>query len=158
MRNRYAALTLAALACAALAFSVTSPAQRGGSSQTLFTALSGANELDADGDRGAGDRNGRGAFSAIFDGRELCYGIQVKYLATPSAAHIHRGRSNQNGPVVVPLTPPEEGDPGASAACTELSSRLARAIRRNPGRYYVNVHNADFPDGAVRGQLTHRTR
>lgn len=158
MRKRYAVVALAALACGALVFSVASPAQRGSSNQALFAVMNGANERDQDGRRGAGDRNGRGAFSAIFDGRELCYGIQVKNIADPAAAHIHRGRPNQNGPVVVTLEHPTEGDPGASSACTTLSSSLARSIRRNPSRYYVNVHNADFPGGAVRGQLSGRSR
>ena len=27
-------------------------------------------------------------------------------------------------------------------------------IRQNPEGYYFNVHNGDFPGGAVRGQLT----
>ena len=26
-------------------------------------------------------------------------------------------------------------------------------IRRNPANFYINVHNADFPGGALRGQL-----
>ena len=33
---------------------------------------------------------------------------------------------------------------------------LTRDIRRHPSRYYVNVHTADFPDGAIRGQLRRR--
>jgi CHRD domain len=48
---------------------------------------------------------------------------------------------------------PESGNPGSSAGCTDVSRSLIRQIRRNPGRFYVNVHTADFPDGAVRGQL-----
>ena len=158
MRKRYLVIALAALACVALGFSVSSIAQRGSSNQALFATLTGPNELDEDGDRGAGDRNGRGAFSAIFDGRELCYGIQVKNIQDPSAAHIHRGRSNQNGPVVVPLEAPTAGDAGASGACTTLTRSLARSIQRNPTRFYVNVHNATFPNGAVRGQLSGRAR
>ncbi|MBS1786273.1 MAG: CHRD domain-containing protein [Acidobacteria bacterium] len=26
-------------------------------------------------------------------------------------------------------------------------------IMKNPGNYYVNVHTAEFPNGAIRGQL-----
>lgn len=158
MRKRYVAIALGALACVALGFSVSSLAQRGSSNQTQFAVLTGANELDEDNRRGAGDRNGRGAFSAIFDGRTLCYGIQVKNIQDPSAAHIHRARSNRSGPVVVPLETPDGGDQGTSSACTQLTRSLARSIQRNPGSFYVNVHNADFPAGAVRGQLSGRAR
>jgi len=28
-----------------------------------------------------------------------------------------------------------------------------KAIRTRPGQYYVNVHTADYPAGAARGQL-----
>jgi CHRD domain len=149
--RRLAVLTAAAMALI-LALPSTAFAPRG----PLFAALNGQNEIAEDGTRGAGDRNGAGSFSAVIKGRELCYGLAVRDIEDPTMAHIHRGGRNTNGPILVPLTPPETGDPGASSACTELSRSLVRQIRRKPGGYYVNVHNSAFPDGAVRGQLFSR--
>ena len=120
--------------------------------------LSGKKEVSTEGDKGVGDRNGRGSFSATFDGNELCYGLTVKNIANPVAAHIHRGSPRVAGPVVLPLEQPANGDPGASSDCVDVPRSLARAIRRNPAKFYVNVHTADFPDGAVRGQLFGRRR
>ena len=65
-------------------------------------------------------------------------------------AHIHVGAAGQPGPVVVNLDPPTRG---FSANCTTVDPALAGAIAATPGNYYVNVHNADFQAGAVRGQL-----
>lgn len=154
MRKRYVlVLAVVALAGMAVGFAVTSSAQRSSTNRAFTAVLDGRSEIGENGRRGAGDRNGGGAFSAILDATQICYGIQVKNIADPNAAHIHRAQPNRNGPVVQALEAPTAGDPGASGACTDISASLARAIRRNPARYYVNVHNADFPGGAVRGQL-----
>ncbi len=128
-------------------------ATAGGSADALFGVLSGANELTQEGRRGAGDRNGRGTASAVIDGRRLCFGITVRDIDEPVAAHIHRGRRNENGPVVVTLRAPESGDPGATSGCVEVRRTLARQILRRPQRFYWNVHTREFPAGAVRGQL-----
>jgi hypothetical protein len=152
-------LIVGVVATAGLVLALGGPvgAQKKGD-RALFAVLTGAKEVDADGQRGAGDRNGRGSFSATLDGRELCYGIQVKNIADPVAAHIHRGRSSVAGPVVQPLEHPTDGDPGSSSDCVRLTLALARAIANTPRRFYVNVHTGDFPNGAVRGQLFPRLR
>jgi CHRD domain len=157
MRTRH--LTLGVVAAAGLVLGLSGPVgAQGAGDRALFAVLNGAKEVDPDGTRGTGDPNGRGSFSATIDGRELCYGIQVKNVGDPAAAHIHRGSRTVAGPVVQELEHPDAGDPGSSGACVRLSANLARGLKRNPGRYYVNVHNADFPNGAVRGQLFARAR
>jgi hypothetical protein len=61
-------------------------------------------------------------------------------------AHIHSAVATTTGPVVVPLNPYEGG-------CSEVSRALALDIVLHPSSYYVDVHNMEFPAGALRGQL-----
>jgi CHRD domain len=122
----------------------------------LFAALNGQNEIGQDGKKGAGDDNGAGSFSAVIKDQQLCYGLAVRDIGNPTMAQIHRGGRNTNGDNVVTLTHPESGDPGASSACTPISPSLERQIRKNPGKFYVNVENSEYPNGAVRGQLFSR--
>jgi hypothetical protein len=126
--------------------------------RALFAVLTGRNEVDDQGRRGAGDPDGRGSFTATVDGDKLCFGITVKNLDEPVAAHIHKARANRNGPIVVPLTQPSSGDPGASSGCVTVDPALAPAILKNPRKYYANVHTSAFGAGAVRGQLSGKTR
>ena len=128
----------------------------GQESRALFAVLSGRNEIGPNGRRGAGDPDGRGSFTAIVDGTKLCFGITVTNLDTPGAAHIHVGRRSQNGDIVVPLTAPATGDPGAASGCVTVDPALARKIFKHPRQYYANVHTTAFPAGAVRGQLRRR--
>ena len=156
IRKRY--LALAAFAAVGLTLAIAaSVGAQGSGDRAIFAVMTGAKEVDVNGEH-HGDPNGRGTFSATLDGRQLCYGITVKNINDPVAAHIHRGGPKVAGPVVQPLTQPATGDPGASSACVRISSSLARGLRRNPSRYYVNVHTADLPNGAVRGQLFARSR
>ncbi len=157
MRRTQLAFGIVAVALVALA--VTGPVgAQGGGDKALFAVLTGAKEISPNGDRGAGDRNGRGSFSATLDGRLLCYGIQVKNVDDPAAAHIHRGGRRVAGPVIQLLEHPESGDPGSSTECVRIARGLARQLRSGPGRFYVNVHTPAYPNGAVRGQLFARSR
>jgi hypothetical protein len=150
MRMRWLALSTAV----AVALTLALPSVAGAPTRPLFAAMNGQNEVNEEGDKGVGDPNGGGSFTAVIKGRQLCYGLAVKDIGNPTAAHIHRGGRNTAGDIVVPLDSlPTSGNPGSSAGCTQVSSTLVRQIRANPSRFYVNVHNAAFPDGAIRGQL-----
>lgn len=123
-------------------------------SRSLSAVMNGKKEVDADGNKNTGDRNGLGSFTAVIDRGQLCFGLTVRDLDAPVAAHIHRGGPNVAGPVVLPLAPhPAAGDPGASSACIAVTERLANEMLKRPSRFYVNVHTGPFPNGAVRGQL-----
>ena len=113
----------------------------------LSTTLSGAAEVP-----GPGDTDGTGSFTArVNPGQgQVCYTLTVAMIATPTAAHIHRGSSSVAGPVVAALAAPVAG---SSEACVTVTRELAMALIQNPQDFYVNVHNAAFPKGAVRGQL-----
>ncbi|CAA9332109.1 MAG: hypothetical protein AVDCRST_MAG36-979 [uncultured Nocardioidaceae bacterium] len=106
----------------------------------LGAVLVGGNEVTA------GDTDGYGLADVHVARREICWKITVSGVDTIAAAHIHAGPSKVSGPVVVPLVPVDKG-------CTEVPRRTARFIADHPSQWYVNVHNAEFPAGALRGQL-----
>lgn len=113
-----------------------------------FTAmLDGASEVP-----GPGDPDGFGSATvSVNPGQErVCYSISVSDIAPAVAAHIHEADAGMSGPVVVTLMAPTGG---SSQGCATVSRELAKEIIKNPSEYYVNVHNSEFPGGAVRGQI-----
>lgn len=151
----------AAVAGAGLGLALMSPwsASAGHSNTVLETALDGRSEVGAS--RAiAGDPNGRGeayVFGVDGDPTTLCYVLTVSKIGTAAAAHIHEGPAGSNGPVVVNLAAPADGN--AADCLTEgeagkfAEGQTVQEILQNPENYYVNVHTADYPNGAVRGQL-----
>lgn len=100
----------------------------------------------------AGDPDGTGKAVIGLNVAEglVCWSMTVRGIGTAAAAHIHKGATGVSGPVVVPLGTPSTG---ATKGCTAAGRALIRDIVRNPSEYYVNVHNKDYPAGALRGQL-----
>lgn len=134
---------VAALAALPLA---AASAQQGGRPFTV--QMTGAAERP-----GPGDPDGTGtATIRVNPGQEqICYTLTVANIQPATAAHIHRAPPSEAGPIVVPLEAPTDG---SSEGCAPVSRELALDIIRNPDVYYVNVHNAEYPRGAVRGQLS----
>lgn len=113
----------------------------------LTITLTGAAEVP-----GPGDPDGTGTAKITLNPgkNQVCYELTVDKIAPANAAHIHSGAVDKSGPPVVTLTPPANG---SSKECAPLDQEKIMDIIKNPGNYYVNVHNAEFPNGALRGQL-----
>jgi len=102
---------------------------------------------------GPGDSKGSGTVQVTPkpDTGEVCYELSVANIQEATAAHIHKGEKGEEGPVVVALEAPKTG---AAKGCTKADVVVIEALMQDPTDYYVNVHNAAFPKGAVRGQLS----
>lgn len=139
-------LVVVAIALMGIVLATGVTAAMGG--RPLSTELTGAAEVP-----GPGDPDGSGSASLTLNQGlgQICYELSVTGIAPATAAHIHFGASDVAGPVVVHLDSPADG---TSSGCVEdVDSELIKAIRQSPGNYYVNVHNAEFKAGALRGQL-----
>jgi hypothetical protein len=100
---------------------------------------------------GPGDPDGFGRATIILIPPDtICYVLTAQHIEPATAAHIHEAPPGDFGPVVVPLDPPTFG---VSSDCTSADPALVANIAANPAEYYVNVHNEDYPAGAIRGQL-----
>jgi hypothetical protein len=95
-----------------------------------------------------GDPDGAGTAEVKITGTRVCWEFKLAKIGTPNAAHIHKGLPGKAGPVVVPF-----GKTYKAKSCTTAPAAVARAILNNPSAYYVNIHNARYPGGALRGQL-----
>lgn len=151
MRSSKLAVALLALAALAITVPGLSTAGGGGASQ-LSAKLKGNNEVP-----GPGDPNGKGeVFIAVKASKgKVCFQIGFSKIQDPIAAHIHKGDTDVAGPVKVLLFEDLDGVPGPTVeGCAKNQKKsLLKRIEDKPERFYVNLHNPDYPDGAIRGQL-----
>ena len=141
-RNR---LAMSLVAAGAL-ITTAATAQTANDGGKRFTVtMTGAEEVP-----GPGDPDGTGtAVITINRGQQrVCWDITVSGVDPITAAHIHIGLDGQGfaGNIVVHLDP----DTGCT---TVTNASLLDALLKAPQAFYVNVHKAAFPGGALRGQL-----
>ena len=110
-----------------------------------------------------GDPDGRGTAEFTFDTEQgtVCYELEVEGIAKPvepgpgvGSGHIH---VLPGGGIAVDLEAdfqPDTSDEFKASGCVEVDSALLQAILENPDQYYVNIHNVDFPGGALAALLS----
>ena len=136
------------LVAASSAWAGTTAAAADHAGRTFSTILLGGNEVP-----GPGDPDGSGSARITLNHGQgtICFALTVEDIGTATAAHIHEAGVDASGPVRVTLAPlPTEG---SSSGCITVDRALIKEIIQDPEDYYVNVHNAEFPAGALRGQL-----
>ena len=156
MQHPRRGLPLIIVATLVLTLFAATPAAAGG--RPFSTTLSGPNEVPA------GDPDATGSATVWINPGEppaevnpgtgtVCYEWSVSNAVTPIvAAHIHHAVAGVAGGVVVPLPP--TGASSGSGCVSGVDRGLALDIIRHPSEYYVNTHNAEFPAGVARGQLS----
>ncbi len=136
MRKSLLGFAVAALVAAA-------PAQA--EINSFAAVLSGANEV-AD-----GDPDGFGLATIVIDvpTNRVTWAIQANNIGPIMGAHIHAGAAGTNGPVRV--------DFGGALFGTVIDPDAVFITPMNAGNWYVNLHTAAHPGGAIRGQLMYIT-
>ncbi len=122
-------------------------------SVTYLLNMSGAQEAP-----GPGDPDGLATGTLFLDAGtgEVAWDFTYSNIATPTAMHIHGpgGSAGNSAGVFIGLGVGTTGPAGTlngnfiHTDLTQISTILG-----NPQDFYVNIHNPDYPPGAVRGQL-----
>ena len=141
MRKGFAFLALVFVAAAATA-----------QVASFRAVLTGANETPAAADP---DGLGNGFFTLDGSAGTVTFNLCFFNINPPTAAHIHRGGSNFTGGIIIPFSAPFVNG-CSTGTVTGVATSLISEIIANPAGFYANIHNADFPGGAVRGRVRRR--
>jgi hypothetical protein len=113
---------------------------------TLKTTMLGKSEVP----KGAPKGSGKAVVTLNASKGTVCWKFSnIKGLSKVNASHIHKGAKGKSGNVVVAFFA------GAlkTKGCVKAPKSLIKAIAKHPAGYYVNIHTAKYPAGAIRGQL-----
>jgi len=142
MRARVLVVCLVGLLCIpALALAAASAATK-----TFTTTMLGSNEVP----KGAPKGSGKAVVTLNAGTGKVCWTFSaIKGISKVNASHIHKAAKGKSGPVVVAFFT------GAlkMKGCVKASKAVITAIEKKPTAYYVNIHTAKYPAGAIRGQL-----
>jgi CHRD domain len=125
----------------------SSSSQSGGAWNKFIARMNGEAEVPS------GDADANGTASIRTRGSEVCYDLRWSGLDA-TAGHIHKAAAGKNGPIVVNFFAEDAAlAADKKSGCAKADSEVVAAINAKPANYYVNIHTAEFPKGAIRGQL-----
>ncbi|MGH9173397.1 MAG: CHRD domain-containing protein, partial [Vicinamibacterales bacterium] len=125
----------------------------------FHASLDGSNELPPTNS----DASGEAVFLYDAEDGVVEFQLALADITGMTAAHIHRGQSNVNGPVLVLLD--DVPNPSPQGAFTGVISGVFTEAELEglgieelvylmaTGNAYVNVHTLENPDGEIRGQI-----
>lgn len=128
----------------------------GGKGGTILAAsLRGANEVPVAGGPAVGDKDGAALQFVKVKGDKVSVAVKWRGTDKPTLLHIHQGAKGTNGGVKVDFTKLLKGAKGKTVTGTVkvADAALLNSLKSDPGSFYANLHTAEFPGGAVRGQL-----
>jgi CHRD domain len=136
---------------------ITAPAPAAANGPAVFLAadLTGSNEVPVTGGPKVGDPDGHAVEVLRVQGDTVSFAVAWRGIAAPTQSHVHEGATGVNGAVKVPLFGSALPDTVAAAtgSVTVSDHALLDRLTANPEAFYANLHTAEFPGGAVRGQL-----
>lgn len=165
-RRRALCLSGAAVAAAAGVAAAVLPAVAdsggggvGGGGTLLVASMNGANEVPVQGGPAVGDKDGAALEFVRVKGDRVSVAVKWRGTGRPVMLHIHQGGKGVNGGIKVDFTKLLDRARGQSVTGTVRveDAALLRQLKREPGAFYANLHTAEFPGGAVRGQLHRAT-
>ncbi|WP_406373917.1 CHRD domain-containing protein [Streptomyces sp. NBC_00647] len=135
---------------------VTQHGVMGGTGGTILAAsLRGAAEVPVQGGPAVGDKDGAALEFIKVKGDKVSVAVTWRGTGRPTLLHIHQGAKGANGGVKVDFGKLLDRIKGHTVVGTVKveDTALLDALKTDPGSFYANLHTAEFPGGAVRGQL-----
>ncbi|WP_367321413.1 CHRD domain-containing protein [Streptomyces sp. HUAS ZL42] len=137
---------------------VQSGTTSGDTGGTLLAAgLRGANEVPVQGGPAVGDKDGAALEFIKVKGNKVSVAVTWRGTGRPTLLHIHEGAKGTNGGVKVDfgklLDKRHIKGHRLIGTVTVDDPALLGRLTTDPGSFYANLHTAEFPGGAVRGQL-----
>jgi hypothetical protein len=149
VRKRLVLIALAVAVASVMVFGGPASAGKPGTGTLREAELTGAEVVPGPGDP---DGSGMGRFHFYPMKNKICYRVTVSGIQTATKAHLHMGDAGEEGGMVkLNLLPPRNS---ARECVRGLGERFIKKIAHNSSSYYVDVHNNEYPGGALRGQLT----